>query len=446
MFTKVKLQNFRSFGELEFDLSIKNGAPKNLAMVFGENGAGKSNLMSAFVLLCELWSTMKVRDMYEELLNHKAFFADEDIESMIRKQIKSDMRDMEAIVNDYRMVGNSNPIFAEYEFAIDGSVGKYCVKLQDDEIIYEKLEFLLNKRKGVYFECSREGLFINSGIVKSKEFYNDIKESAKRFWGKHSLFAIIYHELIDKSKAYGVDNISDNFNSVLGMVGTLSCYLKTGAKKLEKLVSNLTILANADKGTLPVSREIELDLAENIFSKFFSSINSDIRKVYYTRNYNDKFINYELMFEKIVAGEYRHIEFSRESTGNHQVLKVICYLLEAALGGTVIIDEADSGVHDYLFQKLFEEIRPYIKGQVVMTTHNTLLMEADFARDSTYILCESEEGYKEIKSISDYDRRTYFKNNIRKKYLDGEYGGLPNVIKTDFSSIIQDIENYINVI
>lgn len=444
MFTNVKLQNFRSFGEIEFDLSNKNGCPKNLAVVFGENGAGKSNLMSAFVFLREILSTMNVRDMYEELLNHKAFFADENMESMIRQQIKSDLRDMAAIVNDYRMVGSSEPIVAEYEFSLLGSIGKYRIELNGEEIVHEKLEYLLSKRRGIYFECSSQGIYINSGIVKSKELLGDIKAAAKRFWGKHSLFAVVLHELVDKSKSYGEDNISDNFDRVLAMISSLSCYIGIGTKRWDRLISNLDVLESADMGDLPLSKEKELDIAERIFTQFFSAINSDVRKVYYDRKYNDKTIRYALMFEKLVAGEYRHIEFSRESTGNHQVLRVLCYLLTACMGGIVVIDEADSGVHDYLFKKLFDEISPYIDGQVIMTTHNTMLMETNFSRDSTYILSEKEDGHKEIKTVSNYDKRTYFNNNIRNKYLNGEYRGLPKVAPIDFPLIIKEISDIID--
>lgn len=57
MFTKICLRNFRSFDEIEFDLSEKANKAKPLAVVYGENGAGKSNLMSAFVLLKEIMQT-----------------------------------------------------------------------------------------------------------------------------------------------------------------------------------------------------------------------------------------------------------------------------------------------------------------------------------------------------------------------------------------------------
>ena len=439
MFTRIRLQNFRSFGDITLDLTEKSGTPKNIAVIYGENGAGKSNLASAFVLLGEIFSTMNVRDMYEEFLNQKAIFTDESMESILRQKIKSGMRDMQAIIDDYRMAGSDEPIIAEYEFRISGNIGKYSVMFGQDEIIYEKLEYLLSKRKGTYFECSNSGISINSSVVKSKDLLDDIKSSAKRFWGKHSILSIIVYELVDKAKAYGLDNITDNFNDILNLLGSLSCYVKIGTRRWDKLQSDIDFLESADAGKISSTKESHLDIAESIFTKFFSAINSDIKRAYYRRTYNDKYINYELAFEKLVAGQYRQIEFSRESTGNHQILRVLCYLLTACFESVVIIDEADSAVHDYLFKKVFNEIAPFIDGQVIMTTHNTMLMEADFARNATYILSEDESGNKIVKAISDYDKRTYLSNNIRSKYLNNEYGGLPQVQPIDFKDLIREL-------
>jgi len=441
MFTRIRLQRFRSFGDLSVDLTERNGNAKKIAVIYGENGAGKSNLSSAFVLLRELASTMNVRDIYEELLNRKAIFADENVETMVRQRIKSGMRDMQAIINDYRMVGNDEPIVVEYEFVLSGHVGRYCISLGKEEIVYEKLEFLLNKRKGVYFECSEAGISINPGIVKSKDLLKDIKKAANRYWGKHTLIAIFIHEIFDKSSSFGLDNVHDNLKKVLEFLTTVSCYVKIGNRRWENIDSRFEVLESADAGEINISDEAQLDVVEEILTTFFTAINSDIRKVYYRRKPNDKIINYELVVEKMISGEYRHIDFARESTGNHQILRILCYLLTACMGSVVVIDEADSTIHDYLFKKVFDEIIPYIRGQVIMTTHNTMLMEYDSAREVTFIFSEDEFGNKEIKAISDYDKRTYFNNNIRNKYLNNEYGGLPKVESIDFEKIIKRIDD-----
>ena len=114
MFTRIKLRNFRSFDSIEFDLTKKGNSPKNLAIIYGENGAGKSNLLSAFVLLDELLGTMDVRDTYEELLTQKAIFNDEELEKNLRQRLMSGLRDMQAIIDDYGMIGSDMPIVAEY--------------------------------------------------------------------------------------------------------------------------------------------------------------------------------------------------------------------------------------------------------------------------------------------------------------------------------------------
>lgn len=443
MFTKIKLKNFRSFGEIEFDLSSKNGTPKNFAVIFGENGAGKSNLISAFVFLHEIFSTMNIRDIYEELLNERAVYIDENMEIKRKEFLKAGLRDMHAIIADYKMVECEEPITAEFEFQINGNNGKYMISLNEDEIIYEKLEFMLNKRKGIYFECSADGTVnINNAIIKDKEFMSDIKFAAKRFWGKHSIFAIILHEIMDKSKSYGADNISENFIRVIDHLSMISCYLYRGRNALDRLYSEYEVFESAAAGKLDLENENELTIAENIFTVFFSSINSDIKRVYYERDYNNNLIRYQLVVEKMVAGQYRHIPFSKESTGNHQLLRALCYILSAAQGNIVVIDEADSGIHDFLFLKILQEIVPCIEGQLIMTTHNTMLMEADFSRNATYILREEEAGRKTITAISDFEKRTYASNNIRNKYLHNGYGGLPNVKAIDFKALIKELDNF----
>lgn len=443
MFTKIRLQNFRTFNNIVFDLASKNGTPKNLAIIYGENGVGKSNLVSAFVLLCELMATMDVRDMYEELLARKSIFSDEKMEQDIRQRIIEDLRDMRAIINDCRMVDCDKSIVAEYEFKIWGNTGKYLVELGENEIIHERLEYLLNKRRGVYFDCSKEAITINSSIVKDKDLLSDIKATAKRFWGKHSLLAIISHELYDKSEAYGRENISVNFKNVLGELGVLSCTIGFGTKKWDKLYAPFIVFEDATCGKISSEKEPQLDLAEYVFSHFFSAINSDIRKVEYERAYKGNNINYKLIVEKFIAGEYRKIDFARESAGNHQILRILCYLLTACMGGTVVLDEADSGIHDMLFQKILQEIHDYINGQVIMTTHNTMLMETDFARESTYILYEEVAGEKIIRCIADYEKRTYINNSIRNKYLHQKYNGVPEIKKIDFENLIKKISSEI---
>ena len=68
MFEYVKLKNYKSFGNIEFNLLDRNNQPKKMVLIYGENGIGKSNLASAFFMLSETLRTMAVRDIMESLL------------------------------------------------------------------------------------------------------------------------------------------------------------------------------------------------------------------------------------------------------------------------------------------------------------------------------------------------------------------------------------------
>ena len=446
MFTKITLENFRSFDHIVFDLTEKGNVPKHLAVLYGENGAGKSNLMSAFVLLPELTRTMDVRDAYERLLTRDAIFQDEKMEKVMREQMRHSLRDMSAIIKDYRMIDCEDPIVAEYEFNINGNNGCYRVEFGQDEIVHERLEYVLNRRRGLYFDCSSDGILINDTVIQGtngKDFLVDVKETAKRYWGKHSLLAILLYEMKDKSNAFGRDNVTENFNTVLREFRGLSCAVSMGNKSWEGLSSKLQVLKRPLQGHLSLRRETELDYASDFFTQLFTSVDLSVRKIFYKKEFHDDEIYYKLIEEKYIAGNYRRIDFERESAGNCQLLNISCYLLTACMGGVVILDEAEANIHDLLFQKLLEEIRPILKGQVIMTTHNTMLMEASFAREATYILSVDPDNPsdKKIRCISDYRKRTYAANNIRKKYLNCEYGGVPELRQTEFQESIEKICN-----
>lgn len=445
MFTKITLNNFRSFDNIVFDLTPKSTSETHLAIIYGANGSGKSNLVSAFVLLSELLDTLNVRDVYEEILNQKSIFSDENMDKAMKQRLVAGLRDIGAIIDDYRMVGNDSPIIAEFEFDIGNKKGKYHIELGEKEIIYEKLEYTLNKRCGVYYECSADGIYVNNSIITDNDFLADIKSSAKRFWGKHSILSIVLHEIRDKSNTYGRSNLSENFSQLLDEFYMLSCHVDIGKRRWNHLNGPIEILNDAREGRIPKSLEKQLEFAEHIFSHVFTAANPNIKNVYYKKNYSDKYVDYELYFEKIIANQRRSIPFSKESSGNHQLLDVLCYILNACIGGVVIFDEADTGIHDILFKKLIIEAQPLIHGQFIITTHNTLLMETDFARESVFILDEDINGHKTIKNVKNaYEKRTFANNNIRNKYLNFEYGGIPQVASFDFSALIDVFESEID--
>ena len=65
--------------------------------------------------------------------------------------------------------------------------------------------------------------------------------------------------------------------------------------------------------------------------------------------------------------------------------------------------------------------------QIIFTTHNTELLNMELLRkDQLYFVDkDSEDGASELYTISEFSTRTT--DNIRKGYLIGKYGAIPNI-------------------
>ena len=54
-------------------------------------------------------------------------------------------------------------------------------------------------------------------------------------------------------------------------------------------------------------------------------------------------------------------------------------------------------------------------------------------------------GHKIIRCVADYEKRTYINNNIRNKYLNKEYEGIPEIKEIDFERLINKMSSEIRV-
>lgn len=88
-----------------------------------------------------------------------------------------------------------------------------------------------------------------------------------------------------------------------------------------------------------------------------------------------------------------------------------------------------------MVRNLLTSVNEYINGQLIITTHNTLLMESDIDSDSIYFISIDELGNKEILCLNDYEKRTHPNHNRRDLYLRGIYNAIPLVRELDFDEL-----------
>ena len=437
MFEYMHLQNFKSFGDVRFSLTDKKGNPKTMILIYGENGIGKSNLASAFFMLSETLRTMDVRDIMQSFLSERPeIISDEEFSRLIRLRYK----DLETLIRENKMVASDAPMLLEVGFRLNKRSGRYIIETDDNQLIHERLEYILTKNKGVYFDITPSKAVISTKIFQDKKAYNEIKQACSKFWGKHSLLSILMHESYDKADEYIKEQINDNFKTVISFFSRMSCKINFGSyQECGGICLPHEIFGDFDEGSISVKDEGLLDKTENMLNIFFKSAYRDVKKVFYRRTKKDNSIHYQLMQRKMIAGKDRDIDFSMESTGTQYLLQLLPYMLVVVDGSVAVIDEFDTGVHDLLVKKLVQSLYATITGQLIMTTHSTLLMEAKIPKECIYVINELTDGSKEVEPITHYDQKIHENTNIRNQYLKGAYKGIPTPAEIDFSHLLSEL-------
>ena len=97
-----------------------------------------------------------------------------------------------------------------------------------------------------------------------------------------------------------------------------------------------------------------------------------------------------------------------------------------------MIDEVNRSLHPLLTRKLIEmylaSCSPNKKSQLLLTTHDVLLMDQSLLRrDEMWIAERDADGASSLISFSEFVNMRYDKD-IRKSYLQGRLGGIPKIL------------------
>ncbi|MFC2423308.1 MAG: ATP/GTP-binding protein [Fusobacterium polymorphum] len=439
MFTYIKLKNYKSLIELEVDLTKKENTPKKLISIYGENGIGKSNFVDSFYTLKKIVSTRTINEKIRILTEkqkelqtddfNKALYFFGQLGSIIKNGFFSNSID---IINECKTIDSKDNMIIEVGFKIKSKSGIYCIETDNTDIISEKLDFTLNKNKVNFFEITKKEKYLNESVFIDNEYKKEILSIIEKYWGKHSLLSLIAYEIEDKKENYVKKKIFNGIFEVINFFSSLSILSRNKLEVFKDIEEEKLFY-----GTISANEEKKLINIENVINTFFTALFSDIKQAYYKKKVDRDEINYILCFKKNIYNKLIDIEYNRESTGTKNILKILPYLISAAKGKTVIIDEIDNGIHDLLILKILENLSEDLKGQLIITTHNTLLLEEEFIKDSIYIFKVDENANKKLLSLNKFEGRIHPNLSIRKRYLKGLYGGIPFPMDIDFNEIIE---------
>lgn len=439
MFTYVKLNNYRSLDGVFFDLKETKDRIKKIAAIYGENGSGKTNLIRSFYFLEGLMHSFDIEKSEKKLLK---ILEENDDDNKFKEIFTQALKEnsLNQIYHDARTIEGDGNTRLEFGFEADGHEGIYVIEF-NDVIVYEKLYYYTGKQSGIIYEINGENPKnpkMSTAIFKTSKIRNEIKELISKYWGKHSLLAITFDMYNNLNKEYIYDNINPCLYSFHKMIEKTSVLLKDDKQSSIIAYSEINFLRRLDNGTIASKDEWLLKNSEKILNDFFTQTYSDIKKVFYKFYKKGEKIQYRLMFYKYINGKARVIPVEQESTGTKQILYILRSLFGAFYGQTVIIDEIDNGIHDLLLKVILDSMQGHITGQLIFTTHNTILLES-LDPKSVYIINSNYDGTKEINCLSEFKIQDH--NSPRLRYIKGLYGGIPLIENVDYDQIIDDLKN-----
>ena len=430
MIRYIKLKNYRSFTNLDFNLTGKNGRPLKLAIIYGENGSGKSNIISVFETLYESFQTMQTKDIIMRLLEENS--RSEYINHLSSLNLYNDVTN---IIKENKTVGSDNNMIIEIGFYLNEKQGTYLLEFDSERIVHEKLEYTLTKNKGLYFDITKDSAKINPSVFM--DFKYTFEDKITKYWGKHSALSILYNAKENYTADYFNNNTSSSFQNLLNYFQSFSIYMSDNDMKYGILADNNTLSFDEfTSGEINISDNYKLDITERILNKYFTSMYRDINSVYYERITTKSSIEYELYFNRFISGKERAIHYSDESCGTKNLLYLLPYCIAATKGHTVAIDEIDDGIHDVLLINLIKSLNKDITGQAIITTHNTLLLNEYDIKDAFHFIEINDNGNRTITTPADYGYRIQKDSNVMLNYLQNRFKGLPwNDLEIDFRKI-----------
>lgn len=128
-----------------------------------------------------------------------------------------------------------------------------------------------------------------------------------------------------------------------------------------------------------------------------------------------------------IPGKVVSLDLAEESDGTQRLLDLIPALYEAKKNPSVyFIDEIDRSLHPILIKEFLEYFLNSCKSeqQIIVTTHESNLLDLDLLRrDEIWFAEKDEKGATRLYSLSDFKIRKDLE--IRKHYLQGRFGAVP---------------------
>ena len=255
--------------------------------------------------------------------------------------------------------------------------------------------------------------------------YDDVINNIDKYWGKHALISILIYEQDESANNFFRLNSYDNLLKVLDYFSKISYHIDNGTRSKGTICSTLPIV-NLLADTITKDELPKLEEAQVYLKKFLSELYNDIVDLRYsTTEIDDNRYEYKLVLKKKIADTVIEVPFNYESTGTTKLIHLFPIFVAATMPGIVAIDEIDNGIHDRLAFNIIRNLEPAIEEQLIITTHNLMLLDIYEYKDYFYFIDVNDTGNRTVSTIKDSDIKIQSDYNILKSYIKGRFKGMP---------------------
>lgn len=428
MLVRFQFENYRSFrdesilsmeakGNAEYKSCLLPYKKKGLlpgAALFGKNGGGKSNVIRAFWLGVQFIRNAQKTQHEKAEVPVRAF-----------------------ALNDY---SKQEPTGFEYEYIQDGVKYIYGFSATKKEI---KKEYLYAAPKGQKSEIfSREGQVFSFPVNGEKKMKEMIAEAVAPNQLFFSIACVMnyqpcisamkwFREYVHFSKDYAdiPQQLLEHAGDV-NMLKSMVTYAKQADVGIEDMsfeIKNEEISAydpmpgNLPEGMITALKQFAAALKDSSESAELNLKVGEVKTSSMHRGIN-----------KAGEEELFPLELSDESDGTRRLMSLAPGIEQVLQqGGVLMVDEIDRELHPLLAEFIISQFQsPETnpgRAQIIFTTHDTELLNMEILRkDQVYFVDKNKKsGVSELFNLTELPVRT--NDNIRKAYLVGKYGAVPDV-------------------
>ena len=382
-----------------------------VAVVYGGNASGKSNLFRLFAFL----------------------------KAMVCKPLASEEKQipLEPFALSDKTSEQTTGISISF-LAADDKIYTLKLSLSASAVLEESLSIVkLNGETLLYSRKNNNVKLLSSTLVKDKD-----AQAYARIIAKNQLFIGIAGTRIPSlkdpyqwfRKQLILISTGTSFHGVFDMLKNEPTDIDALAHFLNQLDTGIYKLGMEESSFDVFPRSIkEFDVWKKMDNGKCTELNFDGRRYLISKQNDQLTVEKLVSYHKKADGSFEKFNMSQESDGSLRLLDILPAFIDLEREDSnkvYIIDELDRSWHYALSRRLLgtylSQCSRSTRAQLLFSTHDLMLMDQSlFRRDEMWIAERNEFGESSLFSLANCGIR--FDKDIRKLYLQGALGGIPNL-------------------